>query len=132
PRRRSRPITTASPPLWHTWRSPTQGLHGSRAARMPPRPVSLFRRTRVGTPLHAAGPRRTFEVQHADAALRPGSSARHVQEGRDELPEGGWFVSFIDGIFDKATDFVRDVFNIGDDEPKKAVAKPERSKDLAI
>ncbi len=41
-------------------------------------------------------------------------------------------MSFIDGIFDKAVDFVRDVFNVGDDEPTKAAPKQERSKDLAI
>lgn len=39
-------------------------------------------------------------------------------------------MSFIDGIFDKAVNFVKDVFD-GDDEPKKA-APAARSKDLAI
>ncbi len=40
-------------------------------------------------------------------------------------------MSFIGNIVDKAVNFVHDVFD-GDDEPKQAAPKPERSKDLAI
>ncbi len=40
-------------------------------------------------------------------------------------------MSFIDGIFDKAANFVRDAFDIGEDEPKQAAKPAPRSKDLA-